>query len=146
MGVSTFLSDIINDTKKYIFSYLNVVLRNREWKEVARVRQEITEILQHEAMGFIVRSRYKENSETEVASLFHVNREKKNSHKNNLDTIKIGDDVTSDKEKIETEVLNYFGALFNGHHDSNLVDTGHPFVPDNTELPDFLSGLGKQSC
>ena len=84
--------------------------------------------------------RYKENSETELATLFHVNREKKNSHKNNLDTIKIGDDVTSDKEKIETEVLNYFGALFNGHHDSNLVDIGHPFVP---ELPDFLSGLGK---
>ena len=56
MAVSTFLSDIRNDTKKYIFSYLNVVLRKREWKEVARVRQEITEILQHEAMGFIVRS------------------------------------------------------------------------------------------
>ena len=69
MAVSTFLSDIRNDTKKYLFSYLNVVLRKREWKEVDRVRQEITEILQHEAMGFIVRSRYRENSETEVATV-----------------------------------------------------------------------------
>ena len=40
---------------------------------------------------------------------------------------------------------HYFGALFNGHHDANLVDTGHAFVPDNSGLADFLSNLGKLS-
>ena len=42
-------------------------------------------------------------------------------------------------------MIEYFGALLNGHHDNNLVDTGQPFVPDNSCLPDFLSGLGKLS-
>ena len=96
-------------------------------------------------MGFIVRSRFKENIETEQASLFHANRENKNFVKNNLHELKIGDQVISDKAKIESEVLNYFGALFNGHHNRDYVDTGQPFVPDNSELPDFLSGLGKLS-
>ena len=40
-------------------------------------------------MGFVLRSRFNENSETEVASLFHTNRENKMSNKNNLDYLKI---------------------------------------------------------
>ena len=47
--------------------------------------------------------------------------------------------------EIEAKVLKYFGALFNGHHDSNLQDTGQPFVPDNSQLDDFLTDLGKLS-
>ena len=42
-------------------------------------------------------------------------------------------------------MLNYYGALFNGHHNKDLVDTGKPFIPDNLHLQDFLFGLGKLS-
>ena len=146
MGVSTHLADIRRDTKKFLFSYLNVALKMRDWKEVARVRQEINTILLQESMGFVVRSRFNENSETEVASLFHTNRENKMSNKNNLDSLNIDGEVSDNKDIIEAEVLKYFGALFNGHHDQNLEDTGKPFVPDNTGLPDFLTGLGKLSA
>ena len=145
IGVSSLLSNVRKDTKRYLFSYLNVVLKQKDWKEVARVRQEIKDILMYEAMGYVIRSRFKENSETENASLFHVNREKKNSSKNNLDSLKINDQVIYNKNNIEAEVTQYFGALFNGHHNKNLEDTGQPFIPDNSELDDFLIGLGKLS-
>ena len=109
------------------------------------MRQEIKEILQHETKGSLVRSRFKENSESEFASLFHVNREKKNAAKNNLDSLKVGDEIIDNKDIIEENITKYFGALFNGHHNSDLVDTGHPFEPNNSDLPDFLAGLGKLS-
>ena len=53
--------------------------------------------------------------------------------------------VTDNKKNIESEVIKYFDALFNGHHDNNLQDTGQPFMPDNSELNDFLTGVGKLS-
>ena len=111
IGVSSHLANIRNDTKKYLFAYLNLVIKQKKW-----------------AMGY-VRSRFKESSDTEKASLFHLNREQKNSSKNNVDSMKIGEEVTDDKNIIETEALDYFGALVNGHHDNNLNDTGKPFVP-----------------
>ena len=93
----------------------------------------------------MVRSRYKENLETERASLFHANRESKNFSKNNHSELKIDDEVSSDKAEIEAEILGYFNALFNGHHNTDCEDTGSPFVPDDSHLKDFLSGLGKLS-
>ena len=47
-----------------------------------------------------------------------------------------------DGKIIEDEVLLYFGALFNGHHNVKLENTGVPFVPDNSCLDEFLAGLG----
>ena len=101
MGVSTHLANIRRDTKRYLFSYLNVVMKQGDWQEVTRIRQQIKTILLQESMGFVVRSRFKENSEAEVASLFHTNREKKNSSKNNLDSLTIEGQVTSNKDTIE---------------------------------------------
>ena len=61
-------------------------------------------------MGFSVRSRFKENAETEKASLFHLHRENKNFLKNNHGELKINGQVTDVKGKIEDEVINYYGA------------------------------------
>ena len=47
--------------------------------------------------------------------------------------------------KIEETVVNFFGALFDGHHNFDLVDTGVPFVPDFIYLGEFLDDLGKLS-
>ena len=112
---------------------------------MVRVRQQLKEILQQETMGFSVRSRFKENAETEKASLFHLNRENKNFLKNNHGELKINGQVVDNREEVENEVLTYYGALFNGHHNRDLIDTGKPFVPDDSHLQDFLSGLGKLS-
>ena len=122
-----------------------MVLCDGKWKEVARVRKQLKEILQQEAMGFSIRSRFKENAETEKASLFHLNRENKNFLKNNLGQLKIDDKITDSKDKIEENVLKYYGALFNGHQSKDLIDTGQPFVANESHLRDILSGLGKLS-
>ena len=45
------------------------------------------------------------------------------------------------KDGIEKEVIDFFGALLNGHHNSDLINTGASFVPDNTFLAEFLEGL-----
>ena len=145
MGVSERLAYVRKNTKGFLFSYLGKVIRKGNWKEVSRVRKQIQSLLEKESMGFIVRSRYKENIESEKASLFHLNRENKKIKKNSLESLKIGGKAVTDKTKIEAEVLKYFGALFNGHHDRNGEDTGLPFVPDFTDLPDFLDNIGKLS-
>ena len=145
MDVSERLSYIRKNTKMYLFSYLGLVIRKGNWKEVARVRKEIKTMLEKESMGFVVRSRYKESIESEKASVFHLNTENKNYKKNSLESLKINGEVINDESKIEAEVLKFLGALFNGHHDRNGEDTGQPFVPDYTDLPDFLSNLTKLS-
>ena len=98
-------------------------------------------MLQEDAFGYVVRSRFKNNSSEEVASLFHANREVKNAKKNNISSLKVNNDVIKDNKKIEEEVTKYFQALFNGHHNAALADTGVPFVPDNSGIDEFLDGL-----
>ena len=48
-----------------------------------------------------------------------------------------------DEGIIEAEVIRFFGALLNGHHNTDLEDTGRPFVPNNEHLGYFLEGLGQ---
>ena len=109
------------------------------------MRKKIKTMLEKESMGFVIRSRFQENNESEKASLFHLNRENKNFNKCSLKSLKINNQITSDKTKIEEEVLKYFGALFNGHHDRHGDDTGQPFSPDFADLPNFLENLSKLS-
>ena len=75
MEVSERLAFVRKNTKSFLFSYLGLVIRKGNWKEVARVRKEIKTMLERESMGFVVRSRYKENLESEKASLYYLNRE-----------------------------------------------------------------------
>ena len=67
----------------------------------------------------------------------------KNSVKNSLSKLQIEGEVQDDATVIENEVLTFFNALFNGYHDSNLVNTGMPFRPDYTHLGKFLDPLTK---
>ena len=145
MGVSKRLAFVRKNTRQFLFAYLSKVIRKGNWKEVARIRKKIKSMLEKESMGFVIRSRFQENLESEKSSLFHLNRENKNFHKSSMKSLKINNQVTSDKTKIEEEILKYFGALFNGHHDRNGEDTGQPFVPDNSDLPAFLENLPKLS-
>ena len=66
-------------TKKLLLSYLKVALVRKDWSEVGRVKSELDLMLRADAMGFVVRSRFKQNAEEEKASLYHAAKEVKNS-------------------------------------------------------------------
>ena len=105
------------------------------------IKEKLNKMLLVDAMGFVVRSRFHQNAEEERASLlFHAGREMNNGKKRILD-LKSGGQVLLDQASIEIEVTGFFGALFNGHHDIHLGDTGQPFVPDNTDVEDLLGDL-----
>ena len=130
------------DSKRFWFAYLKVVLQSKNWEEIARVKTKLSDMLLEDSVGYVVRSRFGNNASDEVASLFHANRELKNSSKNSLSKLKINGSVEVDPKKIEDKVVHFFNALLNGHHDTNLVDTGTPFVPDYSGLDFYLDGLG----
>ena len=94
-------------------------------------------------MGFKIRSRYKENLELEKASLFHINREKKNAQSGNLDKLFIDGKVVTDRDKIEAKVTSFFGKLLTGYHGVNGELMDEPFESDYEFLGDFLEGLGE---
>ena len=127
--------------KEFLLSYLGTVLRNKDWEEVGRIKSDLNKMLHEDLMGFTVRSRFKQNAEEEKSSLFHAARELKNK-RCNIEKLKINGNVTEDNAEIENEVLRFYGALFNGHHDTNLVDTGSTFSPDNTYLDEMLEDVG----
>ena len=65
----------------------------------------------------------------------------KNAKNNSLNKLKINGSVVSDDNIIEDKVTRVVYALLNGHYDTNLVDSGAPFVPDYTGLDTFFEGL-----
>ena len=131
-------------TKKFLLSYLKTVLTNKNWGEVARVKDTLKGMLLEDAMGIAVRSRFNNVAKDETASLYHAAREAKNS-KNNLSSLRINGRIETDSSLIEKEVISFFNALFNGHHNVDLVDTYVPFAPNNNCLDELLEGLGALS-
>ena len=77
----------------------------------------LTTMLHEDSMGFLVRSRFKQNAEHERASLFHAAREISNK-KCNISSLRIQGAVNDNADQIEDEVTTFFGALFN---QSNLT-------------------------
>ena len=63
--------------KDMLMVMLTTALEELRWDDVAVISDRLTEFMRKENLGFVVRSRYKENLESEKASMFHVNREKK---------------------------------------------------------------------
>ena len=94
-----------NNTKKFLLSYLKLVLARKNWNEVARVKEQLDTMFKADAMGIVIRSRFKQNAEDERASLYHAAREAKNG-KNNIGSLKIDGKVVKDRGLIEKEVLN----------------------------------------
>ena len=135
---STRRSNRRKDTKRFWFAYLKIVLNEKKWEEVTRVKEKLTSLLEEDSIGYIIRSRFKNNAASEVASLYHANKEMKNAKKNSITKLKINDVVVSEAKIIEEKVVHFF----NGHHDTKLVDTGVPYVPDYSGLNEYFDGLG----
>ena len=104
-------------------------------------------------MGFVVRSWFQENAEEERANLFHVNRERKNGARGNLDSLLLCEGegegyrewTVEEPEQVEAAVRGFFLPLFSGFHGPNGQDTGHPFVQDRDRLQEFLQPLPEVS-
>ena len=128
-------------TKQFVFSYLKFCLSNKDWDKIARVKEKLNTMINEDMLGVVIRSRFNQNVEEENASLFHAGRECKNA-KNDINKLKVGNSMIEDPVTIEREVTSFFGALFNGFHDTNLHDTGRSFVPDQKFKNEFLGNLG----
>ena len=133
----------IKDTKKFLFAYLKIVLSEKNWSEVIRVKEELNTLMGYDVNGYLIRSRFSNNAYNESASIFHANKEMKNACKNSLSKLKIDGEEETDKQLIENEVLAFFKALFNGHHNSDLINTGTSFQPNFSHISEFLSVLEK---
>jgi uncharacterized protein YjiS (DUF1127 family) len=86
------------DTRNFLFEMLRLMLKRKNWVEVARFRHDLNEMLRRDE-GVMIRSRLKQNQEEERGSLYHAAREMKNA-KNNLNSIKKGNTIVNDREKI----------------------------------------------
>ena len=131
------------DTKAMLLVYLDAALKDQDWGLVAHCRGRLKDMMMRDNMGFVVRSREKENAECEMASLYHLNRETKKGKSNNMTKLKIDGSEVENKTQIEEEALQFFTKLFQGHHGKKGVDTGKMFVPDFTHLQEFLQDLGR---
>ena len=55
-----------NDSKAFWFAYLKIALEDKNWIEVARVKTKLIDMLQEDAFGYVVRSRFKNNVSEEL--------------------------------------------------------------------------------
>ena len=108
---------------------------------MTRIKNKQSSLLDEDNSGHVIRSRFKNNASEEMASLYHANQEMKNGKKNSINELKIDGKKESDAKIIEEKVVGFFNALFNGHHNSDLEDTGSPFQPDYSGLDSYLQGL-----
>ena len=128
--------------KKYLLASLQQSLMRKDWEEVARHKEELSTMINMDAMGLVIRSRFQQNAEEERASVYHSAKELRGK-KGFVSALNINGVPENDETLIEDHILKYFNALFNGHHDSALVDTGRPFEPENRFLSQMLQDLTK---
>ena len=62
--------------KELLCEMLDRALVESRWGDVAMARGRLQNLMYQDNLGFVIRSRFKENSEVEKASLFHSNRGK----------------------------------------------------------------------
>ena len=144
IGFSSYRKNKRSQTKQMLLSLLKTMMKESDWEEVIRIRSELNTMLVEDLTGYKVRSKFQDGPESERSSLFHAAREQKN-HKSVSNGLRVGNSIVKSKSDIEKEVLSFFYALLNGHHGTDLVDNGLPFVPDWTKIDDLLLGVGRIS-
>ena len=147
---STVLARGRRDTKKFLYSMLDIYLSEQNWEQVSFIRNRLKLMLDEESYGYVVRSRENSALETEKSSIYHVNRVLKKGPSSSLSKLSVGGQVVTDQATIESNIVSFFSSLYNGHHrstpnSSEPIDTGVSFQPDNSELSTFLDGLGELS-
>ena len=145
MRMSAMVARCRRGLKDFLMVVLETALQEKNWVEVTMARARLRDIMREECMGFKIRSRQKENLETEKASLYHVNREAKKSKHRGIASLVMNGIEVEDKDAIQEEVLVFFGNLFHGHHRAGGKNAGTTFQPDFENINKFLEGIGKLS-
>ena len=138
----------MNNNKRYLFYLLKSYSEKGIWDKARLIREQLSVLITESCYGYSISSNKNQNAEEEKTSIYHINKAFLNSNKTEFKKLKISGIEVEDPEMIEAEIKGYFGALFNGHHRSDMaggppVDTGSPFCPDFTDLDPFLEGLGQ---
>ena len=120
--------------KQFLLALLNQALILKDWAEIGRIKEELDSMLKMDAIGFVIRSRFKQNAEEEKASIFHAAKEISNAKKS-VSCLRINGVVEYDAVSIDEEVLRYFYALFNGHSGRPKHATARPLVGAHCKLP-----------
>ena len=140
--------------KAFLVALLRMATRKNDWLLVTQTKEKLQKVIAYEAYGLVIRSRTKQNTEEEVASLYHLGK----AHKTGLTKLKVSEDgilgykhnktmiVTEDQGIIEKETVHFMEALLNGRQDEHLEDTGSAFQPDYSYLEDFLGNLSQLSA
>ena len=144
---SHMISQSIKNHKRYLYHLLQTYTEKNNYTGVKKIREKLSVLITESCYGYTLINKNK-NAEEEKASLYHINKSLSNSNKTEIKKLKIRGIEIEDTEQIETEIKEYFSALFNGHHRSDLaggppVDTGAPFIPDYTDLEEILEGVGE---
>ena len=103
------------DTVGFLYSLLSLAVEQGDWTEVGRLRMELKKFVLEDMMGVVVRGRTMDMAQEEMASLNHVNRERK-AGKNNIGELRVDGVVSRDPAKIEEAVLGFFKPLLTGTH------------------------------
>ena len=54
-----------DQTERFLLAYLQQVMIAKNWSEIAKVKEELKNMLNMDALGFVVKSRFKQNAEEE---------------------------------------------------------------------------------
>ena len=135
------------DTVAFLYALLEVVTKEGEYAEMARVKMALKEFSEQDAWGVAVRAGAGGAMavEEEGASIFHLNNEVKIGEKVAMDSLKVGDEVVEDPAIIEEQLVGFFKPLFEGRHRSGGVVAEETFVQDPQHLPEFLDILPRLS-
>ena len=133
-------------TRSYLYQALETELGRGNWNKIHGIKEKLRAMMLDDMEGIIIRSGDKEIIDDERGSIYHLSREVKRAKTGNLDKLIINNQEETNKDAIEKEIMDFYEALYNGHHRSSEdqpkpVNTGVAFQQDSTYLEDFLQHI-----
>lgn len=137
-----------NGFKDYLYASLDNSITNQNWQQVKVTKNIIKHVNNFDANGLILRAKDESCAREERGALYHLTREVKRAESTSLSSMLIGGVETADPALIESHIISFFSALYNGHHRSRPdqmepVDTGVSFTADCDYLQPFLQHVGR---
>ena len=123
---------------------LQVALLGKDWPVVTALKSRLHRLASYRLAGRAVRAGMARGPET-AATVFQIAAEAAKPPVGPLH-VSAGGQVLTEPAEVEEEIHNYFEALFQGRHVATAArpepkDSGQPFVPDFTHIPEFLQDI-----
>ena len=123
---------------------LQVALLANDWPAVTALKSRLHRLASYRLAGRAVRAGMARGPET-AATVFQIAAEAAKPPVGPLH-VSAGGQVLTEPAEVEEEIHNYFEALFQGRHVATVArpephDSGQPFAPDFTHLPEFLQDI-----